>query len=119
MRVRAADLDPESVRVTRENAMLNGVARFVRAARSDGYRAALVRSGRPYDLIVSNILAQPLARFAPALRRHLGRGGTAVLSGLLIAQEAQVIAAHRHQGLALTRVTRRDGWSTLEFRRRR
>jgi ribosomal protein L11 methyltransferase len=116
--VRAADIDPESVRVTRENAAHNGVTRWVRAARSDGYRAALVRRGRPYDLIVSNILAQPLCQFAPALRRHLARGGVAVLSGLLVAQEAQVIAAHRRQGLALTRVTRSDGWSTLAFRRR-
>jgi len=41
-----------------------------------------------------------------------------VLSGLLVAQEAQVVAAHRRQGLALVRRRRRDGWSTLEFRRR-
>lgn len=117
--VRAADIDAESVRVARENAALNGVTNLVRVARSDGYRASLVRRGRPYDVIVSNILAQPLCRFAPALRRHLARGGTAILSGLLIAQEAQVIAAHRRQGLALARVTRRDGWSTLEFRRKK
>jgi ribosomal protein L11 methyltransferase len=117
--VRAADIDPESVRVTRANAALNRVAALVAAARSDGYRAPLVRGGRPYDLIVSNILAQPLCRFAPALRRHLARGGSAVLSGLLVAQEAQVVAAHRRQGLALVRRHRRDGWSTLEFRRPR
>ncbi len=117
--VRAADIDLESVRVARENAALNGVARWVRVARSDGYRAALVRGGRPYDVIVSNILAGPLCRFASALRRHLAPGGTAILSGLLVAQEAQVIAAHRRQGLVLARVTRRDGWSTLEFRRRK
>jgi ribosomal protein L11 methyltransferase len=116
--VRAADIDPESVRVTRANATLNGVARLVRASRSDGYRARLVRRGRPYDAIASNILAQPLCRFARDLKRHLARGGTAVLSGLLVAQEAQVVAAHRRQGLALVRRTRRDGWSVLEFRRR-
>jgi ribosomal protein L11 methyltransferase len=116
--VRAADIDPESVRVARDNAARNGVARLVRVARSDGYRARLVRDGRPYDAIVSNILAQPLCRFARDLRRHLAPGGAAVLSGLLVAQEAQVVAAHRRQGLALVRRTRRDGWSTLEFRRR-
>ncbi|MEJ0069673.1 MAG: ATP-dependent metallopeptidase FtsH/Yme1/Tma family protein [Pseudomonadota bacterium] len=113
--VRAADIDPESVRVARDNAALNGVARLVRVARSDGYRAPLVRRGRPYDVIVSNILAQPLCRFARDLRRHLAPGGVAVLSGLLVAQEAQVVAAHRRQGLVLIRRFRRDGWSTLEF----
>ena len=116
--VRAADIDPESVRVARANAALNGVAAYVRAARSDGYHAPLVRDGRPYDLIVSNILAQPLCRFAPALRRHLARGGVAIVSGLLVGQETQVIAAYRRQGLALRRRIRRDGWSTLEFGRR-
>jgi ribosomal protein L11 methyltransferase len=116
--VRAADIDPESVRVARANAAHNQVARWVRVARSDGYRAALVRRGRPYDVIVSNILAGPLQAFARPLARHLARGGVAILSGLLVAQEAQVIAAHRRQGLALTRRSRRDGWSTLEFTRR-
>jgi ribosomal protein L11 methyltransferase len=118
VRVRAADLDPESVRVTRANAARNGVARLVRAARSDGYRGALVRSGRPYDLILSNILAEPLCRMARDLSRHLAPGGVAVLSGLLVAQEPAVIAAHRRHGLALAGRRRRDGWSTLEFRRR-
>src|SRR5262249_45462605 len=102
-----------------ENAALNGVTCWVRVARSDGYRAPLVRRGRPYDVIVSNILAGPLCRFAHDLRRHLAPGGTAILSGLLVSQEAQVIAAHRRQGLHLARVTRRDGWPTLEFRRRK
>jgi ribosomal protein L11 methyltransferase len=114
----ATDIDPESVRVARENTVINGVARQVTVGRADGYRARLVRGKRPYDLIIANILAGPLCRLAPSLRRHLAPGGSAVLSGLLVAQEAQVVAAHRAQRLWLVRRTRRDGWSTLEFRRR-
>jgi ribosomal protein L11 methyltransferase len=106
------------VRVTRINAALNQVGQRVRAVRSDGYRAPLVRQGRPYDLIVSNILAQPLCRLAHALACHLAPGGTAILSGLLVSQEAQVLAAHRRQGLVLIRRWERDGWSTLELGRR-
>ena len=117
--VRAADIDPESVRVARANAGLNNVARLIRIARSDGYRAPLVRRGRPYDLIVSNILAQPLCRFARDLARVLAPDGVAVLSGLLTAQEAPVLAAHRRHGLALVGRHQRDGWSTLVLRRRR
>src|SRR5258708_34718275 len=45
--VRAADIDPESVRVARANAFDNRVTRWVRIGRSDGYRAPLVRRGRP------------------------------------------------------------------------
>ncbi len=114
----AADIDAEAVRVTRENVRLNRVAGLVRAGRSAGYAAPWIRRGRPYDLIAANILARPLCRMAPDLRRYLARGGVAVLSGLLVGQEAQVLAAHKAQRLALVSRERRDGWSTLVLRRR-
>lgn len=114
----AVDIDTESVRVARENARLNGVAPLVHADGGDGYRAAPVARFGPYRLIVSNILARPLARMAPALARHLVPGGTAVLSGLLVRQERHVLAAHRAQGLFLVARLRIGEWSTLVLRRR-
>jgi len=109
-RVTAVDVDPEAARVTRRNARLNGVARLVTAVAGEGYRVA--RDG-PYDLILANILARPLATMAPACARALAPGGFAVLSGLLVGHEAQVLAPHRTAGLRLVRRWRRDGWSTL------
>jgi ribosomal protein L11 methyltransferase len=83
--------------------------------RAAGYhRSALRRRG--YDLILSNILAQPLARMAADLSRHLAPSGYAVLSGLLQRQEAIVLAPHRSLGLFLERRIIIDGWSTLVLR---
>ena len=111
--VLAVDIDPISAETTRQNARDNRVSRQIRARSGDGYRLPEVKSRGPYDLIVANILARPLCRMAPNLARVLAPGGTAILSGLLGNQEAEVLAAHRAQGLHLERRTRIDEWSVL------
>jgi ribosomal protein L11 methyltransferase len=115
--VLAADLDAEAVRVAADNARRNGLARWVRCLRSDGFRDARVRAGGPYDLILANILARPLARMAPDAAAALAPGGRIVLSGLLATQEARVAGAYRRQGLALERRYPLEEWMTLVMRR--
>lgn len=117
--VLAVDIDPEAVRVTAENTRRNRVAQRVRGVCGIGFAALPGLRAGCFDLILANILARPLQRMAPDLARRLVPGGTAVLSGLLAGQEAQVLSAYRAQGLALVRRIRIDGWSTLEVRRRR
>jgi ribosomal protein L11 methyltransferase len=109
----ACDIDAGSVEVARANAWVNHVARRVRLIRSDGYRHPAVRRGRPFDLILANILARPLARMSGDLARHLAPGGVAVLSGLLARQAPLVLAAHRVRGLTLRRRIDIAGWTTL------
>lgn len=116
--VLAVDIDPGSVRAARKNASRNGVARRVFPFWSPGYRSRRVRAGRPYDLILANILARPLALMARDLRRALAPGGIAVLAGLLDWQEPLVLSAHRMQRLSLVRRIAIDGWRTLILRRR-
>jgi ribosomal protein L11 methyltransferase len=111
----AVDTDAEAVRVTRENARLNGVSELVRAA------LVLPAAGRAggaiqrFDLIFANILAGPLVALAPRLAPRLETCGTLVLSGLTIDQERQVAAAYRNRGLRLAWRVRLDNWSTLVF----
>ena len=113
VRIVAADVDPVAVAVARANARRNGLARLVRPVASDGFRArALQRSG-PYDLIVANILARPLARLAPQMARLRAAEGVVVLSGILAGQAAGVAAAYRAQGLALRRRIQLGPWMTL------
>lgn len=109
----AADIDAGAVRVGRVNAARNGVARLVRVWWSDGYRGRVVRRGRPFDLVLANILARPLAAMAREASRALAPGGVAVLSGLVDRQEPFVLAAHRAQRLRLIRRITIDGWRTL------
>ncbi|HVY98952.1 MAG TPA: 50S ribosomal protein L11 methyltransferase [Dongiaceae bacterium] len=115
--VMAGDNDKDAVRVARENAALNGLKKAVRIVRSDGYRAPAIRDGGPYDLIMANILANPLIALAPDLRKNLARNGRAVLSGLLRTQEKDVLAAHRAVGLELDFRLRLGEWSVLVLKR--
>ncbi|MDP7602887.1 MAG: 50S ribosomal protein L11 methyltransferase [Alphaproteobacteria bacterium] len=111
--VLAVDIDAGAVDIARANAELNGVAGRVHCLHADGFGHAGVRRQAPYDLIVANILAEPLKHMATDLAAHLARRGKVVLSGLLQRQEGGVIAAYRRAGLRLQRRYRLDGWSTL------
>jgi ribosomal protein L11 methyltransferase len=105
------------VRVTVINAALNGQKRMIRAQGGDGYHTPIVGRHKPYTLITANILARPLSRMAPQLRRHLKKGGYAVLAGLLNRQERHVIQAHRNQGLRLVARIPVGEWTTLVVKR--
>lgn len=115
--VLAADNDPVATAVTATNARINRLGRFVRPLVSEGYRHRGIRAAGHYDLIVANILAEPLADMAADLRARLAPGGRAVLSGLLTSQERLVLNPHRALGLRLVRRLRLAEWSTLVLRR--
>lgn len=113
--VLAVDNDAGAVRVAVENARLNGVAANIYARHGEGFRCAEVGQGGPYDLIVENILADAICAMAPDLVRYLAPGGVAVLSGLLVEQAGEVLAAHAP--LRLKHAWRLDDWATLVVER--
>jgi ribosomal protein L11 methyltransferase len=117
IKVTAIDIDPESVTVTKRHARMNGVEKNISAAAGDGYNAPLTDENAAYDVIVANILANPLIIMAPALMKVLGPGGQVVLSGLLARQEEDVAAAHRAQGLKPAHVEKIGDWRALAFYR--
>lgn len=115
--VLATDIDPGAVKVAAINARLNGVAARFTSVVSDGYRNPALKRSAPFDIIVANILAKPLMRFAKDLAAHLAPGGVAVLSGLLEWQERMVMGTHERQGLTLKDRQIIDGWATLTIGR--
>src|SRR4051794_26091293 len=74
-RVTASDIDPVAIEVTRANAHANGEANLVHAVVADGLASPALASHAPYDLILANILAEPLTRLAPEIAKSLARGG--------------------------------------------
>jgi ribosomal protein L11 methyltransferase len=111
----ATDIDPPSVRMTRENASANGVAPRIAAHGGPGLRAA--PRGLRFDLVLANIQVRPLTSMAPAIRRRIGPGAYVILSGLLRADEAEALAAYRAQGLTLEARYPMGDWITLVVRR--
>jgi ribosomal protein L11 methyltransferase len=112
-RVLASDIDPVAIEVTRENAAANGEAALVHALVADGLAHPSLARGAPYDLILANILAEPLTRLARDLAPMVERGGALVLSGLLRWQENLVLSFYRPQGLVLRTIHRQNMWSAL------
>jgi ribosomal protein L11 methyltransferase len=114
--VLASDIDPASVRVARDNARLNQTGNLVQIICATGFSAPQFAQRGPFDLILANILANPLRQLATPMARHLAPSGLVILSGLLNHQAAGVVAAYRTRGLVPLRHVRIDGWSSLLLR---
>lgn len=114
----ASDIDAQSCVIARENARHNGVERRVRVVHADGAAAPELRAAGPFDIVIANILAGPLITIAKDVARITRPGGALILSGILVPQARQVIAAYRAAGFALTDHRRIAGWSTLRLVRR-
>ncbi len=109
----ASDIDPVAVRTTADNARDNGVERLIVPIEAAGLEHPAIARHAPYDLIVANILAGPLAALAPSLGRAAGRGATIILSGILDTQAARVSAAYARQSMVLRHKLIRREWVTL------
>lgn len=98
------DIDPQAVIAARSNAERNRVdGRF--------HDSAGGLSGQ-FDLVVANILANPLKVLAPAISAHVRPGGSLALSGILVEQSEELIAAYAPY-LPLRPAGTRDGWVCL------
>lgn len=111
--VMASDIDPIAIDVARENAVINGVADRISFAVSDGLNDARVMAPAPYDLILANIVANPLIALAPGVSSITDIGGHVILSGILLEQADSVIAAYGEGGLTLKDRIDLGNWTTL------
>src|SRR5689334_13537595 len=114
--VLASDIDAPSVKVARENARTNGGGALVQAIRATGFSAPDFARHGPFDLVLANILANPLRQLAGPMSRHLAPSALVILSGLLNHQATAVIAAYRARGLVPLRHLKIEGWSSLLLR---
>lgn len=119
----ASDIDPVSVKVSAENAQVNGVpigfgpGKLVLAV-ADGTRHPLITDAGTYDLVCANILAGPLIALAPSLAAITADGGQLVLAGLLDKQSAAVIAAYRRVGFRVDDRSPGAQWPVLTLTKR-
>ncbi len=107
--VDAVDLDPAAVEATAANARDNAVA--VRALPAGALEPAV------YDVVVSNILLQPLIVLAPLLAARVANRGRLALAGILESQAPELAAAYA-PWFSLEVAARHEGWALLAGARR-
>ena len=104
-RVLGVDIDDKAVDAARDNAARNHCAIDLRLSTEP--------IGEAFDIVVANILTNPLCVLAPALCALIAPGGRIALSGILETQSAQVIDAYA-PWVSLTVGDTREGWVRLE-----
>ena len=103
-RVDAVDIDPQAVRATAENAALNAVS--VRALAPESLAAA------QYDVVVANILLQPLVLLAPLLAARAAPSARIALAGVLDSQAAELAGAYA-PWFTMASLAREEGWALV------
>ena len=83
------DVDPQAIAASVANARVNGVtAEFMLP------ELLAASTHRQFDVVIANILTNPLRLLAPALAARVRPGGRIVLSGILEAQADEVVAIY-------------------------
>jgi ribosomal protein L11 methyltransferase len=104
----AVDIDEQAVIATRDNANVNGVE-------LDAMLPDDLGDGES-EVVVANILSNPLKVLAPMLCARVAPGGSLVLSGVL-ARQAQEVCAIYDRWLPMSVWRERDGWVCLHGRK--
>ena len=103
------DIDPDAVATAAANARRNGVVGEFAESGSPPALAA--------DVVVANILANPLRVLAPIISERCRRGGRIALSGILAEQAADVEASYA-PWIAFAAPEEEEGWVCLSGIRR-
>ncbi len=89
-KVFAVDIDPQALTATFDNAVKNNVQSRIFINNADDFSPILA------NILIANILAQPLMELSERLAKMVKTDGQIVLSGILKEQAASVSACYQH-----------------------
>ena len=110
--VLGCDFDTACVRISRENARLNGLrrSRFVRA---DVLKWKPPGKPGRHDLVTANLYSTILKAAAPMIVAALKPGGVLILSGILAVEEGAIHRTFNGLGLVHRRTLTRGKWAAM------
>jgi ribosomal protein L11 methyltransferase len=111
----ASDIESVAVAMTALNARGNAVGSHLRIALADGLRHPSIQTGRPYDLVLANILPGPLSLLSSGIIGAMARGAVLIIAGLRQGEEARMLSAYATRGLVFQYRYRAKEWSSLVF----
>lgn len=111
--VTGIDIDWHAIKASRDNAQLNA-CNLSKLYFATHYQAIDKKSGtaRQVDIVVANILSNPLIMLAPILAQAVRHGGQIVLSGILQEQTEEVKTIYQ-QWLEMQKANEKEGWVLL------
>jgi ribosomal protein L11 methyltransferase len=115
--VLAVDNDPEAVRVTALNSEINALKDKITPALSEGLENPLFEAAELFDLIVANILADPLIDLAPGIHKYCAPQGYVILSGFLTTQLDPLLHAYAQRGFTEQARAIEHEWVTAVLRK--
>ena len=116
------DIDPKAEDIARQNSAYNGFAAPEFTALTGNVLAdkALMNrlTGKGYDLVLVNIVADVIIALAPVLPVLLGEDSTLICSGILDTRLTEVTAALKNAGLEITQICAKEDWRCTVCKRR-
>ncbi|MBR1584698.1 MAG: 50S ribosomal protein L11 methyltransferase [Clostridia bacterium] len=106
MGIVAVDIDPDAVRVARENVAHNGLTEAIAVRQGDLLQGLSQR----FDFAVANILAPVICMLAAPLKKHLTPGGRFICSGIIAEAEADVNEALLAAGYGIDEIQHKGDW---------
>ena len=107
----AYDLDPDAVRVARENVEANG-ADNITCGTSDLFKSVDLSQGR-YDLILANIVADIILRMLPEMDAYLAENGKIILSGIIESRAEEIYKALTENGYRAVMQKQENDWLAI------
>lgn len=115
--VLASDIDAVAVDTAAANVIANGLDGRVVCIEAAGFDHPMLDDNAPYDLVLANILKQPLIDLAPDMARQVAGGGKIILSGILTTQADEVTGVYQDAGFTLDQRDDLGEWSALTLMR--
>ena len=115
--VLASDIDAVAVDTAAANVIANGLDGRVVCLEAAGFDHPMLDDNAPYDLVLANILKQPLIDLAPGMAARVSPGGHIILSGILTTQAAEVVRVYADAGFTLQNRDDLSEWSALTLTR--
>jgi ribosomal protein L11 methyltransferase len=111
----ATDIDPESIKLARTHINKNKIEQEnINLLCSNGLEDKRIKNHAPYNLLLANILAEPLVNFSNSFIEVLDNDSYLILSGILDEQREKVLNAYtENKPLSLIDVISSNDWSTL------
>lgn len=108
-RVLAVDIDPLSIKVSRENIQLNEVENLVEVEQGD----LVEKVEEKFDIVVANIMAEVIIDMAGYISNYLNDGGLFIASGIILDKEAVVVKTLEDYGFQVLETLRKGEWVAL------